>query len=150
MKQKILAISGKPGLYKLISHGKNNLIVETLDAAHKRMPTFGSDRITSLGDIAMYTNGDDVPLPQVLNSMNTLEEGKRASVNPKTASGDELRDYFAKILPDFDRERVHVSDIKKLISWYNILTDNGITDFTEEAKEGEQAKETAEEEKTAE
>jgi len=135
MKQKILAISGKPGLYKLITRGKNSLIVEILDATHKRMPTFGNDRITALDDIAMYTNGDDVPLSQVLHNMKTLEEGKRASVNAKKASGDELREYFAKILPDFDRERVHVSDIKKLISWYNILIDNGITDFADENDE---------------
>ena len=135
MKQKILAISGKPGLYKLITRGKNSLIVEILDATHKRMPTFGNDRITALDDIAMYTNGDDVPLSQVLHNMKTLEEGKRASVNAKKASGDELREYFAKILPDFDRERVHVSDIKKLISWYNILIDNGITDFVDENDE---------------
>ena len=135
MKQKILAISGKPGLYKLITRGKNSLIVEILDATHKRMPTFGNDRITALDDIAMYTNGDDVPLSQVLHNMKTLEEGKRASVNAKKAGGDELREYFAKILPDFDRERVHVSDIKKLISWYNILIDNGITDFADENDE---------------
>ena len=139
MKQKILAISGKPGLYKLITRGKNSLIVEILDATHKRMPTFGNDRITALDDIAMYTNGDDVPLSQVLHNMKTLEEGKRASVNAKKASGDELREYFAKILPDFDRERVHVSDIKKLISWYNILIDNGITDFADENDEKEEA-----------
>lgn len=143
MKQTILAISGRPGLYKLISRGKNNLIVEALDASHKRMPTFGSDRITSLGDISMYTNGDDMPLSQVLESMKTLEEGKKSSVNAKKASGDELRDYFAKILPDYDRDRVHVSDIKKLIGWYNILIDNGITDFVdeEEKKEVKEVKE---------
>ena len=141
MKQTILAISGRPGLFKLISRGKNNLIVEALDASHKRTPTFGTDRITSLGDIAMYTNGDDIPLSNVLESMKTLEEGKKSSVNPKKASSDELREYFAKILPDFDRERVHVSDIKKLISWYNILIENDITDFVEEKEEKEDVKE---------
>ena len=132
MLQTILAISGKPGLYKLVSRAKNSLIVEILDETHRRMPAFATDRITSLADIAMYTDGDDVPLAKVLESMKTLEEGKAASIDYKKAKGDELREYFAKVLPEFDRERVHNSDIKKLIQWYNILDDNGITDFENE------------------
>lgn len=132
MLQTILAISGKPGLYKLVSRAKNSLIVEILDETHRRIPAFATDRITSLADIAMYTDGDDVPLAKVLESMKTLEEGKAASIDYKKAKGDELREYFAKVLPEFDRERVHNSDIKKLIQWYNILVDNGITDFENE------------------
>jgi dephospho-CoA kinase len=132
MQQTILAISGKPGLYKLVSRGKNNLIVESLDDTHRRQPAFATDRITSLADIAMYTETDDVPLMKVLDSIKTLEEGKKASLDPKKASGDELREYFAKVLPEFDRERVHNSDIKKLLQWYNILIQAGITDFEEE------------------
>ena len=132
MQQTILAIAGKPGLYKLVSRGKNNLIVESLDAQHRRQPAFATDRITSLADIAMFTDADDVPLMNVLENLKTLEDGKKATVDIKKASGDELREYFAKVLPDFDRERVHVSDIKKLIQWYNILIENGITDFKEE------------------
>ena len=134
MQQTILAIAGKPGLYKLISRGKSNLIVEALDATHRRQPAFGSDRITSLADIAMFTDTDDVPLMDVLDSLKTLEEGKASSLNYKKASSEELREYFAKVLPNFDRERVHSSDIKKLIQWYNILVENGITDFKEEMK----------------
>ena len=141
MQQTILAIAGKPGLYKLVSRGKNNLIVEALDASHKRMPAFGSDRITSLTDIAMFTDSDDVPLMDVLESLKTLEEGKKSSVDYKKASGDELREYFAKVLPNFDRERVHVSDIKKLIQWYDILIENDITDFKEEKEEQPKAEE---------
>lgn len=106
--------------------------MEILDETHRRMPAFATDRITSLADIAMYTDGDDVPLAKVLESMKTLEEGKAASIDYKKAKGDELREYFAKVLPEFDRERVHNSDIKKLIQWYNILVDNGITDFENE------------------
>ena len=132
MKQTILAISGKPGLYKLVSRGKNNLIVEALDATHRRQPAFGTDRITSLADIAMFTDSEDVPLMDVLESMKTLEGGKKSAIDFKKASGDELREYFAKVLPAFDRDRVHGSDIKKLIQWYNILVENGITDFKEE------------------
>jgi len=134
MQQTILAISGKPGLYKLISRGKNSLIVEALDETHRRLPAFATDRITSLADIAMYTDADDVPLMDVLDSMKKLEEGKASSLDPKKASGDELRTYFSKVLPEYDRERVHVSDIKKLLQWYNILVTNGITDFKEEMK----------------
>lgn len=132
MLQTILAISGKPGLYKLVSRAKNSLIVEVHDDTHRRMPAFATDRITSLADIAMYTETDDVPLHKVLTSMKNLEEGKTSALDYKKASGDELREYFAKILPDFDRDRVHNSDIKKLIQWYNILISNGISDFDEE------------------
>lgn len=141
MQQTILAISGKPGLYKLISRGSKSLIVESLDETHRRLPAFGNDRITSLADIAMYTDTDDVALSKVLDSMKTLESGKTANIDYKKASGDELREYFAKVLPNFDRERVHVSDIKKLIQWYNILITNGIYDFAEEEKKGENSDE---------
>lgn len=142
MKETILAIAGKPGLYKLVSHGKNNLIVEALDATHRRQPAFGSDRITSLNDIAMFTDEDDVPLTDVLESMKNVEGGKKSSVDYKKASGDELREYFAKILPNFDRDRVQNSHIKKLIQWYNILVENGISEFKDAVAEtAEEAKE---------
>ena len=132
MKQTILAISGKPGLYKLVSRAKNSLIVEALDGTGKRMPAFGTDRITSLGDIAMFTESDDVPLMNVLAAMRDLEGGKESSVNFKKATPKELHDYFTKILPEWDQDRVHNSDIKKLIQWYNILVRAGITDFEED------------------
>lgn len=134
MLQTILAISGKPGLYKLVSRAKNSLIIEALDETHRRMPAFAADKITSLADIAMYTDTDDVPLHKVLTSLKELEQGKPASIDYRKASGNELREYFAKVLPDFDRDRVHNSDIKKLLQWYNILIANGITDFDEELK----------------
>ena len=132
MQQTILAISGKSGLYKLVSRGKNNLIVEALDETHRRMPAFATDRITSLADIAMFTETDDIPLMDVFENVKALEEGKKASIDLKKASSNELKDYFTKVLPEWDRDRVHVSDIKKLISWYNILIEAGITDFKEE------------------
>lgn len=135
MKETILAIAGKPGLYKLVSRGKNNLIVEALDTTHRRQPAFATDRITSLNDIAMFTETDDVPLMTVLDNMKKLEDGKKASVNEKKASGKELQDYFTKVLPEWDRDRVQNSHIKKLITWYNILIENGITDFKEETEE---------------
>ncbi|MCI7653081.1 MAG: DUF5606 domain-containing protein [Bacteroidales bacterium] len=125
----ILSIAGKPGLYRLVSRGKMNLIVESLDAQHRRQPAFASDRVTSLADIAMYTDADDVPLWQVLDNVSKKEEGKPASINYKKSSSKELRDYFAEVLPNFDQDRVHDSDIKKLLQWYNILVENGFKDF---------------------
>ena len=141
MKETILAIAGKPGLYKLVTRGKNNLIVEALDATHRRQPAFATDRITSLNDIAMFTETDDVPLMTVLDNMKNLEGGKKASINEKKASGKELQDYFTKVLPEWDRDRVQNSHIKKLITWYNILVENGITDFKEETEEQEKTEE---------
>ena len=152
MLRTILDISDKPGIYKLVCRAQNSLIVETLDATHKRLPAFATDRITSLGDIAMFTETEDVPLFKVLMSLQTLEVGKKSSVDYKKASGDELREYFAKILPNFDRDRVHNSDIKKLIQWYNILIENGVTDFDLEKATGAENEEEndAATEKTAE
>ena len=139
MQQTILAIAGKPGLYKLVTRGNNNLIVEALDATHKRMPAFATDRITSLGDIAMFTETDDVPLTDVLENLKNLEGGKKASINEKKASSAELREYFSKVLPEWDQDRVKDSHIKKLITWYNILIEAGITDFKDTEPEAESA-----------
>lgn len=125
----ILSIAGKPGLYKLVNRGNRNLIVEAIDATHRRMPAFASDRVTSLADIAMYTDAEDIPLWQVLKSLGEKEQSKECSLNYKKCSAQELHDFFAEVLPDYDRDRVHDSDIKKLIQWYNILVNNGITDF---------------------
>ncbi|MBO5062447.1 MAG: DUF5606 domain-containing protein [Prevotella sp.] len=131
MKTTILAISGKPGLYKLVSRGKMNLIVESIDENHRRFPAFATDRVISLSDIAMYTDAEDVPLMKILATLRDKEEGKVVSIDFKKCGSKELREYFATILPDFDRDRVHDSDIKKLFQWYNILVNNGITDFEE-------------------
>ena len=145
MQQIILAIAGKPGLYKLVSRGNNNLIVEALDGTHKRMPAFATERITSLNDIAMFTETDDVPLMDVLENLKNLENGQKASINEKKASGEELRAYFTKVLPEWDRDRVQNSHIKKLITWYNILIESGITDFKDETEEQQETKEEASE-----
>lgn len=138
MLKTILSISGKPGLYKLVSQGKNMLIVETITPDKKRMPAYAADKIISLGDIAMYTTDSEVPLSEVFESMKTKEEGKETQIDYKKASNEELKAYLSEVLPDFDEDRVYSSDIKKLISWYNILISNGITDFkAEEAEENE-------------
>lgn len=134
MLQTILSISGKSGLYKLVSRGKMNLIVEALDETHRRIPAFATDRVTSLADIAMYTDAEDVPLMTILASIRDKELGKECSLNFKKCSSKELRAYFGEILPNFDEDRVHDSDIKKLFSWYNILIKNGVTDFEKDMK----------------
>ena len=125
----ILSIAGKPGLYKLVSRGKMNLIVETLDDNHRRMPAFATDRVTSLADIAMYTDADDIPLWQVLKNVGEKEQNGPCQFDYKKASSKDLRAYFSSVLPNFDQDRVHDSDIKKLLQWYNILVTNGYTDF---------------------
>lgn len=125
----ILAISGKPGLYRLVSSGNRSLIVEALDASKRRFPAFATDRITSLGDIAMYTEDEDVPLWQVFKAVGEKENSQKSSLNVKKCSAEELHAYMLEVLPTYDQERVHDSDMKKLVQWYNILVENGITDF---------------------
>lgn len=131
MLEKILAISGKPGLYKLLSRGNNSLIVETLDAQKKRMPVFGTDKVISLADIAMYTDEEEVPLRRVFKNILEKEGGKKTSLDYKKASKDELAAFMAEALPNYDRDRVYPADMKKLAQWYNILIENEITDFEE-------------------
>ncbi len=137
MLETILAIAGKPGLYRLVNRGNRSLIVETIDKAKKRMPAFGTDRIISLADIAMYTDSEEVPLRQVLKNMLEKEGGKKASIDIKKASKEELAEYVGEVLPNFDRDRVFPSDMKKLVQWYDILVENGLTDFDEALKETE-------------
>lgn len=139
MLKTILAISGKPGLYKLISQAKNMLIVEAVSADRKRMPVYASDKVISLGDIAMYTDGDEVPLGEVLDSVKTKENGAVTSIDYKKASSEELHQFMAEVLPNYDRDRVHTGDIKKLIQWYNLLISNGETDFVETPKKAAEA-----------
>ena len=131
MLETILAISGKPGLYRLVSRGNRNLIVETLDEAKKRMPAFATDKVISLADIAMYTDEGEVPLREVLNNLKKKEDGQLVTFDYKKASREELMAYFAEVLPNFDRDRVYPADIKKLIGWYNLLVKAGLTEFDE-------------------
>ena len=116
-------------MYKLISQGKNMLILETLDATKKRIPAYGHDKVISLGEIAMYTDAEEIALSEVLESVKNKENAQIASVDYKKASAEELHAFMAEVLPTYDRDRVHTSDIKKLIQWYNILVSNGITVF---------------------
>lgn len=134
MLQTILSVSGKPGLFRLLSQGSgNSLIVESL-IDKKRLPIHAKDRVVSLGDITMYTTEDDMPLAEVLSSVYAHFEGKAIDMSQHKNSV-ELFESFGACVPSFDRDRVYPSDVKKLFSWYNILIAAGFTSFTEEAEE---------------
>lgn len=133
MLKEILSVTGKPGLFKLVSQGKNMLIVESL-LDGKRMPAYTKDKMVSLGDIAIFTETEEVPLGQVLENVKAKENGAACSIDPKS-DNDKLRKYMGEVLPDFDRDRVYPSDIRKLLSWYNILINAQITEFVAEEKE---------------
>ncbi len=132
MLRRILSIAGRPGLFKLASQGKNMLIVEEL-ASGKKTPAYATEKIISLNDIAIYTDEGEVSLASVFDSMKKKENGAATSVKPSNDSG-QMRAYFGEVLPNFDRERVHVSDIKKVMVWYNLLVGANMTDFVKEAK----------------
>jgi hypothetical protein len=147
MLKEILSVSGKPGLYKMVSQTKTMLIVESL-TDKRRIPAYNRDKVISLGDISIYTVEAEVPLYQVLNNVKAQEESKPASIDLHKATPDDLRAYMAGVLPDFDRGRVYPTDIKRMLNWYNILLSVGLTDFEpkkEESKE-EEKEETAKDE----
>lgn len=141
MLEKILAVSGKPGLYQLVSRSNRSLIVETVGADKRRMPIFSTDKVISLADIAMYTDEEEVPLCDVLTSLKEKEKGQPCSIDIKKADKKELFDFFAEILPNFDRDRVYPSDVKKLLQWYDILIAAGLDDFSNPKKAQEEESE---------
>jgi hypothetical protein len=128
MLKEILSVSGKPGLFKLVSgsNNKNIVIVESL-LDKRKLPIYARDKVVSLGDIAMFTDDGEIPLNDVLLSIKAKENGGQASIDPKAVKPEELKKYFAEILPNYDRDRVYDSDIKKLINWYNLLISNGFS-----------------------
>ncbi|MBR6597133.1 MAG: DUF5606 domain-containing protein [Paludibacteraceae bacterium] len=132
MLRRILSIAGRPGLFKLASQGKNMLIVEEL-ASGKKTPAYATEKIISLNDIAIYTDEGEVSLASVFDSIKKKENGAATSVKPSN-DADQMRAYFEEVLPNFDRTRVHVSDIKKVLVWYNLLVGANMTDFVKEEK----------------
>ena len=128
MFERILTISGKPGLYQLLSQGRNMFIVESVDATKKRMPVYNSDKVVMLDDIAIYTDTEEVPLREVFAKIYEKENGV-LSFEVKDATPEELVEYFESVMPDYDRERVYLTHIKKIYSWYNILVANEVIDF---------------------
>lgn len=138
MFERILTISGKPGLYRLLSQGRNMLIVESIDAAKKRTPVYNSDKVVMLDDIAIYTDTEEVPLRNVFASIYEKENGA-LSFDMKMATPEELLESFESFMPEYDRERVYLTHIKKIYTWYNILVNNGITEFAEPEENTEAA-----------
>ena len=138
MLKNILAITGKPGLYRLVNRGSNMLIVESL-LDGKRMPTYARDKIISLADVSMYTNGDDIELWKVLEAACKKEDGKPCAIDAKKADNKVVLAWFDEVLADWDRDRVYPTDVRKLISWYNILINAGITTFAPEEENEEKA-----------
>ena len=129
MLKEILAITGKPGLFQIANHSGKTLIVEDL-VSGKRFPVSMRDRVVSLGDIAMYTENGERPLGEILDIIYEKEEGKNLDIKGIMAISS-LKSQFENYLPDFDKDRVHDSDIKKLFSWYNLLVNKGFDKFTE-------------------
>lgn len=133
---KLLAISGKPGLFLVVGQTKNGIIVESL-IDKKRIPVYASVKASSLKDISVFTEDQDVPLAVVIKSIKEKENGGPA-IDPKS-DDKSLRNYFEQVLPSFDKDRVYTSDIKKVLTWYNTLQANDLLDFTieEETSENE-------------
>ena len=133
----VLAISGMPGLYKYVAQSKNGIIVESLADGH-RMNASATSRVSALSEISMFTEGEDIALAEVFTRMYAHTEGKQGLSHKESA--DKMKAYFGEVLPEYDRERVHVSDIKKALSWFNILVGAGMTEFKlpEEVEQAEE------------
>ncbi len=145
MLKKILSISGRPGLFRLVSYGKNMLLVEGLADGH-RFPVHSRERVMSLGDISIFTTTEDTPLAQVFENVGKKFENKAVDAK-EYSTPDKLHEFMGAVLENWDADRVHNSDIKKIISWYNILVGAGITDFTAKQEEEEPKSEENTEEK---
>lgn len=134
MLKEILSISGKPGLQKLVSNSSNAIIVESLIDG-KRFPAYSNSKIIALEDISIYTETEDLPLKEVFKRIYTKEEGKQI-LSHKEAN-EKIIAYFNEIVPEYDKDRVYTSDMKKIIQWYNLLTEKGLLNFTEEEEKKE-------------
>ena len=130
----ILVISGKPDLSELVAQTKGGAIVKNLVTGQK-YPVFKNDRISSLGEIRLFTDSDERPLEEVMQAIYKHLDGKSTAFEPKKAESKELADLLAEVVPDYDRDRVHTSDMKKLFAWYNILAAAGKITFDEPEEE---------------
>lgn len=128
----ILSISGQSGLYKMVAETKNNIIVESLET-FKRIPVHSTSKVSALEDIAIYTENGDVPLKDIFKAIYDKENGGVA-LSAK-ASVNELKSYFVNVVPDYDKDRVYISDIKKVLLWYNALQQKGLLSFSEQENE---------------
>ena len=137
MLKKILSIAGKPGLYKLVSTSKTLTLVESL-IDKKRIPIYPQEKIVSLGEIAIYTMEDEIPLKDVFTKIKENEDGGKIADEHKS-NNKNLFSFFETVLPTYDKEKVYASDIKKIVNWYNLLIENNIDFEVEEPIEGSDA-----------
>ena len=144
---KILSIAGKNGLFKVVSQAKNAVIVESLNDG-KRFPAFGHEKMSSLEEISVFTTGEDMALKEVFKAFYEKLQGKPA-IDHKSENND-LKKFFLEMVPEFDQDRVYVSDIRKMVSWYNTLLEKELLDFTEETKDPEENEAAPEAEKSPE
>lgn len=131
----IISISGQPGLFKIIAQSKNGIIVEGL-SDKKRLNVYASTKVSTLSDISMFTIGDDKPLEEIMTNIFEKEKGGAAIDNK--ADDKAIEKYFGEVLPDYDKDRVYVSNMRKLFSWYNALQVSGNLKMKEEKTEGEE------------
>ncbi|PKQ44304.1 DUF5606 family protein [Confluentibacter flavum] len=130
--EKILSITGKPGLYKLIAQTRGGFVAESL-LDKKRVSVNVRQNVSVLSEIAIYTLTEEVPLKKVLNIIKEKENGQPTTVTAKD-SNDKLEEYFFSVLPEYDEDRVYVSDIKKIVQWYNLLQQHDLLDFSEDVE----------------
>lgn len=135
--EKILSISGKPGLYQLKTQTRNGFVAESL-VDGKKISVGARDNVSLLSEIAIYTLTEELPLREVFKKISEKENGG-PTINHKVAKV-ELEEFFFEVLPDYDEDRVYPSDIKKVVQWYNLLQKNGVTDFSEKTEEEAAAK----------
>ncbi|MDD2621525.1 MAG: DUF5606 domain-containing protein [Bacteroidales bacterium] len=140
--KKILSISGKSGLYQIVVQSKDRVIVESL-LDRTRIPVYPTHKVSSLEDISIFTDSNEIPLKEVLKKIYTIENGGNA-IDPKSDS-NALKAYMSKILPDYDQNKVYISDMKKLFAWYNSLLENKLLSF-EEKESNQETEETSFEE----
>lgn len=129
----IMAISGQPGLFKLVAEAKNSIIVESL-LTGKRIPAYSTSKISALEDIAIFTETSEVALKEVFQKISEKENGGEIA---KIDSNQGFKTYLEEVLPEYDKDRVYVSDIKKIVQWYNLLQKNELLNFDEEEEEEE-------------
>lgn len=146
MLKDILSISGHSGLFKLVAQSSKSIIVESLET-HQKMPVYFTSKVSALEDIAIYTDDEEIPLSQVFEKIYKMENKGETSVSSKSANED-IKDYFGDILPNYDKERVYVSDMKKVLNWYNILLKQNMLNFEEKKEEQQETTAEATEEKT--
>ena len=134
----ILSISGKGGLFKFIAQARNGIVVESI-GDNKRHVAPGTARVSSLEDIAIFTHEEEVPLSDIFMMIHEKEEGKETISHKSTP--DDLKNYFQELVPEFDDERVYISDIKKVFQWYNQLHSHDLLEVVDKEEEKDEKEE---------